>query len=125
MKVYIAGPYSIGDVAQNVKRATRLAEYIANQGHTPFLPHLSHFWHLCYDRPYEWWLQYDLEWLAVCHVVVRLKGESNGADKEVEYAKSRNIPVFELDGFHTDEMNALDEFLNSCRTALELDVAII
>jgi len=36
----------------------------------------------------------DLEWLAKCDAVLRLPGESKGADIEKDYALSLGIPVF-------------------------------
>ena len=93
MKVYIAGPYTKGDVGENVHTAIKVAEQVVNMGHTPFVPHLSHFWHLIRPRPYEFWLDYDLVWLRVCDVVLRYPGESLGADREVRVAEEAGIPV--------------------------------
>ncbi len=93
-RVYIAGPYTRGDVAQNVRRAIAAADRIADHGFVPFLPHLNHFWHLVFPRHYEEWLVIDMEWLSFCDAVLRLSGESAGADKEVTLARKLNIPVF-------------------------------
>lgn len=89
MKVYIAGPYTSGDVAVNVRRAIEAATVIAEAGHTPFVPHLSHFWHLVSPHSYEFWLEQDMAWLPVCEALVRLEGESNGADGEVAWCEDR------------------------------------
>jgi hypothetical protein len=35
----------------------------------------------------------DLALLACCDIMVRLPGESKGADLEEQFAKSKNIPV--------------------------------
>lgn len=86
IKVYVAGPYTRGDVAVNVRRALVVADELADAGFVPYVPHLSHFWHVVFPRPYEWWLQYDMYWLRVCDVVLRLPGESPGATCEVEEA---------------------------------------
>ena len=93
-KVYIAGPYTKGDVAQNVAAAIEVADKLATLDLVVFVPHLTHFWHLHSPRPYEFWLFQDLEWLKVCNAVYRITGESSGADKEVAYAKDHGIPVF-------------------------------
>jgi hypothetical protein len=111
MKVYIAGPYTKGDVAQNVKNALRLGDYLANIGHVPYVPHLTHFWHLCFPREYQWWLKYDLVWLNHCDCLVRIAGESSGADKEVSHAQNHKIPVFILESFDGMKLNDLDEWL--------------
>lgn len=94
MKIYIAGPYSKGDVAENVYQAIHAGEYVANLGHVPFIPHLTHFWHLLIQHPYEFWLAQDMEWLKVCDAVLRFEGESSGADKEVAWAKEHGLIVY-------------------------------
>lgn len=91
--VYAAGPYTKPDPVINTNRAIRLADHIFERGHTPFIPHLTMFWHLVIPRAYQDWLDYDVEWLKKCDVVIRLLGESNGADKEVEIARELMIPV--------------------------------
>jgi len=35
-----------------------------------------------------------MEWITVCDCVLRLEGESPGADAEVVLAKKKGIPVF-------------------------------
>ena len=94
MKVYVAGPYTKGDVALNVRRAIEAADCLLKAGHQPFLPHLTHFWHLVCPGPYEQWMALDLAWLSVCHALVRLPGESSGADREVAEAIKLGTPVF-------------------------------
>ena len=97
MKIFIAGPYTRGDVAQNVRAAIDAAEKIIEAGYVPFVPHLSHFQHLIHPRPYEDWLRLDREWLKVCDAIVRLPGESPGAVGEIAFARELEIPVFTLD----------------------------
>src|SRR5438045_7829550 len=93
-RVYVAGPYTKGDVAENVHKAFKAANDLADLGFAPFVPHFTHFWHLMFQRPYEFWLELDNQFLPCCHAVLRLPGESNGADKEVAYAKKLGIPIF-------------------------------
>jgi hypothetical protein len=95
MKVYVAGPYTKGDVALNVRAAIEAADRLLKAGYVPFLPHVTHFWHLVCPGPYEQWIAYDLEWLPSCQALVRLPGESAGADGEVARARELGIPVFE------------------------------
>jgi len=92
--IYISGPYSKGDVTENVRRACFAGNKILGKGHTPFIPHLTHLWHLLSPKPWETWLQIDLALLSVCDAVLRLDGESRGADIEVKYAKRLNIPIY-------------------------------
>lgn len=99
IKVYIAGPYTKGDVALNVRAAYIAADQIANAGGAPFVPHHTHFWHMMFPRPYEEWLKLDLAFLPVCDCVLRLPGESSGADGEVAKAIELGLPIFyTLDG---------------------------
>src|SRR6185436_16045859 len=93
VRVYIASPYTKGDVAVNVKTSMDVADQLIGQGYAPFSPLYSHFQHMAHPRPYETWINLDLAWVQCCHVLLRLPGESSGADGEVEYAKKLNIPI--------------------------------
>ena len=92
MKVYIAGPYS-SDHAAGVRNAIHAGDMVRDMGHTPFIPHLTHFWDLLYPREYQDWMDYDREWLEECDVLIRLEGESPGASEEVTWAFRHKIPV--------------------------------
>jgi hypothetical protein len=94
IKPYIASPYSKGDVAINVKRQLDCANELMNLGFAPFVPLLSHFLHLANPRPYQDWINLDKAWVLVCDCVLRLPGESSGADGEVQLALDNNIKVF-------------------------------
>jgi hypothetical protein len=93
MRVYIAGPYSSDPVA-GIRAAVAAADELLAAGHTPHIPHLTHLWHLISPHPYEDWLALDLKWLEACGALVRLPGESAGADKEVGEAAALGIPIF-------------------------------
>ena len=93
-KIYIAAPYTKGDVAVNVRNAFDAANTLADLGFAPFVPHFTHFWHMLFPRPYKFWLDLDLEFLPCCQAVLRLPGDSQGADGEVAAAKKLGIPVF-------------------------------
>ena len=43
---------------------------------------------------YERWMELDFEWLDCCQALIRLPGDSAGADREIDYAHSHGIPVF-------------------------------
>lgn len=94
MRIYISGPYTLGDVAVNVKRAIDAGDKVLEKGHIPFVPHLSHFWHFISPKPWETWMKIDKEWILFCDAILRLPGESKGADIEVEYAQSMGIPIY-------------------------------
>ena len=93
-KVYIASPYTLGDQSVNVRKQIDVADNLLNNEYIPFTPLLSHFHHFVYPRSYESWMVYCLEWVKTCDYLLRLEGESNGADMEVKTAKENNIPVF-------------------------------
>ena len=93
MKVYIAAPYTKGDVAMNVNRVLVIADKLLEKGHAPYVPHLTHFWHIVSPKPWDTWLKLDLEFLSICDVVLRLDGESAGADSEEAQAIKLGIPV--------------------------------
>src|SRR5690349_15138078 len=93
-RIYVAGPYTKGDVAVNVRNAFAAANALLEHGFAPFVPHYTHFWHMLFPRSYEAWLDLDLEFLLLCQGVLRLEGESQGADREVAAAESAGIPVF-------------------------------
>lgn len=95
MRIYIAGPYTKGDVAENVRRAIETGNNLRALGHTPFIPHLTHFWHFLLPHGIDYWYQYDLEWLEQCEAIFRIGGESKGADAEVKRAQELGMPVFE------------------------------
>jgi hypothetical protein len=86
--VYIAAPYTYGDVVVNVRRACEAAEHLRSWRLVPFVPHLSHLWHMITPHEIAYWYDYDLEWLEKCDTLLRLPGISMGADAEVKFAKA-------------------------------------
>jgi len=94
MKVYIAGPYTKPDPLENVRKAIFFAEWLAALGHYPYIPLLTHYWEEQYHHDYEFWMKQDEEFLKVCDAVLRLDGESAGADRETALAERLGIPVF-------------------------------
>ena len=92
--VYIACPYTKGDVAVNVRNAILMAEKVREAEFLPFVPILTHFWHFMSPHPYEYWTRMDLEWLEVCDCILRIPGESSGADNEVKYMEILGKPVY-------------------------------
>lgn len=93
-KLYISGPITLGDRDANVSRAKYAALVAMQRGWSVLCPHLS-----CY---YEWgeqfshseWLKQDLPWLMHADALVRLPGESLGADEEVFFANDHHIKVY-------------------------------
>lgn len=93
-RVYIAGPYSQGEPEANVASAIDAANALLDRNYAPFVPHLTHFWHLQHNRPYEEWMGLDFEWVQACDCLLRLEGPSSGADREVVLATNKGIPVY-------------------------------
>lgn len=91
--IYIASPYTTGDVAANVASQIDAAHRIMDMGHAPIAPLLSHYLHIYRQRPYEDWINADLEIVKKCDALIRLPGESNGADNEVSMAEGLGVPV--------------------------------
>jgi len=97
VRIYIASPYTIGDPQANVDRANDVANILLDLGQYPYCPLMSHYLHRRNPRPHAEWLKIDKVWVAQCDVVLRLPGESTGADEEVEEAKKLGIPVVGLE----------------------------
>ncbi len=94
VRVYVAGPYSSGNMAANVRNAVAAGHRLLTLGFAPLVPHLTHFFDLMHEHPYEDWLQMDLAWVTVAEAVLRLPGVSAGADRETALALQLGIPVF-------------------------------
>ena len=101
MRVYIAGPYTKGDVAINVRNAMMVADRVLERGHFPLIPHLTHFWHLVSPKEYDFWLKYDASFIKYwADAMLRLSGESAGADAEVSIAEQLGKPVY----YHVEDL---------------------
>ncbi len=96
IRVYVAGPYGSDDnqIPVNVRAAIDAAEHLLRLGFNPFVPHLYHHWNAVHPHDYETWMSLDLEWLQTCNAVLRIPGDSPGADIETKWAETLDIPVF-------------------------------
>ena len=110
-RIFIAAPISKGDLLGNIQQADAAFFKLVEAGFAPFNPVLSVFagtgnsvmrpdgtiWVIArtiHTIPWEQWLAISCEWVAVCDAVLRLPGESKGADLETEIASTKGIPVF-------------------------------
>lgn len=93
-KIYIASPYTLGDVATNVRNQIDAANALIQKGYAPYTPLLAHFHHIVHWQDWDTWMEIGLSFLVKCDGVLRLEGESKGADIEVAIAKKENIPVY-------------------------------
>ena len=95
-KVYIAGPMTIPDPLTNFRIAAAVWKRLLVSGVvTPILPHTSAFLDMLHPQTWATWLQYDEQLLLDCDALLRLPGESKGADREVAFMKELARPVFD------------------------------
>lgn len=137
-RVYIAGPITKPatdeGLENNVRQADDAMLALMKAGYAVFNPMLSVFaggvqW-LGYERAegvfasadrqanggfkeltHDDWLEMDLAWVGVSDAVLRLPGESKGADRETAFATQLRIPVF-----HS---------IDALRTHFEIDVTTV
>ena len=118
LRCYIAGPISKGCLRDNVNNATACFHRLRKAGLAPFCPAWSAFSGGCFDddkgnaiatagalpdgTTWEEWLEIDLPWTEAADAVLRLPGESRGADVETAHAEAMGVPVF------TDEAALLE-----------------
>ena len=95
-RIYISGPLtSSGNVLDNLARAMDAARALVAAGFAPFCPHLTYHVDPGETIPHATWMEIELPWGTVADGVLRLPGESLGADLEVEQAERLGIPVFD------------------------------
>ena len=108
IRVYIAGPITKGDLQTNVNNARQTGMRLLKAGFAPMVPHLTCFMGgntpevLPNGTVHEDWYAADLPWVAVSDAVLRLPGESTGADLETGLALRLGIPVY----YSADELIA-------------------
>src|SRR5262245_55277575 len=104
-RVYIAGPITKGPIEQNIRQADEAFFALLRAGLPPLCPHWSCVAGGPYDAPkpqvrpagtvHTDWYGTDLPWVAVADALLRLPGESVGADLEAACAREHGKPVFE------------------------------
>lgn len=95
--IYISGPLTTsGFVEINIRNAILVAEELYKFGLQGYVPHLSFFWNMVVpgNKTYKYWLRYDFNIILRCDALLRIDGESYGANKEVEFATKHKIPVY-------------------------------
>jgi hypothetical protein len=103
LKVYVAGPYTKGNVEQNVLNAIDASSELISIGLAPFCPHLSHYVDQIHPHSWKQWMDIDIEFLIDCDIVLRIPGESKGADFEVNEAHKLGMLVV----YSIDEIKAI------------------
>lgn len=90
---YVAGPYTRPDPVLNTRDAGLAADQVLKLGAVALVPHLSLLHHAISPRPYEDWIRIAMQMLSRCDVVLRIPGESPGADREVALARELRLTV--------------------------------
>lgn len=109
--IYVASPYTNGQVGENVRNNVDAGNVLAEMGFIPFIPLLSHYWHMMFEHDHEFWMKQDLAWLEKCDAILRLPGESRGADREVKFAHEHGIKIFIYGGEIKDLASWLREYI--------------
>jgi len=95
--LYIAGPYTRPDPVINTNAACRVGTIVFEE--TPWIPHVPHItllWHAITPRPIEFWYELDMAHMSRCDALVRLPGDSSGADKEYMFALNLGLQIVEF-----------------------------
>jgi hypothetical protein len=95
--VYISGPLSTGDREENVQAFIDAHRTLMAEGYAVINPGLTHF--VDPDDSFGWeaWIDADLALVEKAEVVVRLPGDSVGANAECEHAFFRGIQVVTME----------------------------
>ena len=96
--LYLAAPYSSAPVL-NTNRAIRVAQVIYDEWKDwfPVVPHLSMLSDLVTPADADYWYVYTLDQMLTCDAIVRLPGESQGADYEEIVADQHEIHFVDYD----------------------------
>lgn len=92
--VYMCHPYSSDPAGNVVASMHKWDELMTLDKFVLINPLWSHAQHCELQRPYEFWLKYDLRLIERCDAVYRVAGDSPGADREVAHAQRHGLPVF-------------------------------
>lgn len=84
----------------NINKAVRAASVLHKLGYVVMVPGLTVLYDMIEPTPYEEYMRWDFAWIEKCDCVIRMPGESQGADREVKHAINKLIPVFYgIEGF--------------------------
>lgn len=92
-RVYLSGPITMGNRAHNYYQAAEAQRLLMQAGYAVLNPMLSMMHPDGNNISWDDWIASDLPWVEVSDVVVRLPGESKGAEAEVTHAEKFGIPV--------------------------------
>jgi len=93
-RIYISGPITKGDREANFQQAADAQKALIAAGFAVLNPMLTMRLPDAFAIGHDTWIANDLPWVAVADAVLRLPGESRGANIEGEHAAIHGIPVF-------------------------------
>lgn len=99
LKVYFAAPYTNPDPAVNVplyfETVALYCEFYKRETGdcriVPIMPHAFHYLDARCPASYDEWMSIDKELIKSANMLIRLPGESAGAEIEVNYARMNGI----------------------------------
>lgn len=113
--LYVAGPYSIGDTRENIRRAEMVSVNLIRSGFHVITPHKNAAGYEKYEDgnlTYETWLKMDLDIISRCDAVYVMVNSENsqGVRKEIEFAQAIGIPVIYEAEHRSSEFTPVDYF---------------
>lgn len=98
--IYVSGPMAGAPGSSytgNIRLGIDVANDLERHGAHPYVPHTNALWGIVYPgKDYKTIIERDLAFVEACDALVRIPGESKGADEEVAHARKLGIPVFDL-----------------------------
>lgn len=85
------------EIGKNVKNSIIAQRELMKKGYAVHNPALTYFCTKLDDYSFmthEKWVDMDLSFVDRCDLVIRLAGESKGADREVQFAHEHGITVY-------------------------------
>lgn len=92
--IYLACPMTTGGFTHNTRRCLEVADRLFIKGYSPIPPVLTWYWDVVSPKSHEDWLCYDFGIIGVCDGILRISGDSEGADMEMDFAARNGIPVY-------------------------------
>lgn len=95
--IYLCGPYSHGDPVANTHAMMAAWDDLMSRNNAVYLcPHWSLFQHFLSPKPYNFWIDYDIQLILHCDALYRLfqSTPSPGSDIECAFARTHSIPIF-------------------------------
>jgi hypothetical protein len=103
--IYIASPYTKGDMILNIRHQINVFDELKREGIvTPISPLIYAFVEITHPDKYENWMNYDLDLIEHCDGVyvtntevgdyIQLAADSKGVKMEIKHALENTIPVW-------------------------------